>query len=57
MMSLRMTAGSLGYIIGTALGGYALFISSYELMGVLIGALGILSATITLLLINDPIIS
>jgi predicted MFS family arabinose efflux permease len=55
MMSLRMTAGSIGYIMGTAIGGYTLFISSYELMGVSIGALGIVSAIITLFLIRDPL--
>jgi len=55
MMSLRMTAGSVGYILGTALGGYTLYIASYELMGVSIGALGIVSALITLILIRDPL--
>jgi predicted MFS family arabinose efflux permease len=54
-MSLRMAAGSVGYIIGTVLGGYTLLISSYELMGVSIGVLGILSAMITLFLIRDPL--
>ncbi|NQT08740.1 MFS transporter [Candidatus Bathyarchaeota archaeon] len=55
MMSLRMAAGSVGYIIGTVLGGYTLLISGYELMGFSIGVLGILSAIITFFLIRDPL--
>jgi DHA1 family putative efflux transporter-like MFS transporter len=54
MMSLNSAFMNLGFVLGAGIGGYALLGGSWVLMGVSIGFMGILSATIIQLGAIDP---
>ena len=53
-MSLFNAADSLGAAIGAAVGGIALILYDYELVGITLGAMGIASAIVYHLLAIDP---
>ena len=54
MMSINSAALSLGNALGSALGGLALVLFNYEVMGSILGAMGIVAAIIFYLLTIDP---
>jgi len=54
MMSLNSAAQNLGSALGAALGGLALIFFDYELLGLTLGALGIVAAIVFHLLAIDP---
>jgi MFS family permease len=54
MMSLAAIFGNIGGAIGPAVGGLLLFLFSYQITGVAIGALGIVSTSIFCFLTKDP---
>jgi len=54
MMSIFSAADSLGSAFGAGLGGLALLLYNYELLGIFLGALGVAAAMILHLLVIDP---
>ena len=54
MMSLTSAAESLGSALGAALGGVILVLFNYSIMGSVLGALGIVAATVFYFLAIDP---
>ncbi len=54
MMSLTSAAQSLGSALGAALGGAMLVLYNYLIMGIVLGALGIVAAIIFYILTIDP---
>ena len=54
MMSITSAALSLGSAVGAALGGLVLDLFNYEVMGSLLGAMGVVAAIIFYLLTVDP---
>jgi predicted MFS family arabinose efflux permease len=54
MMSTRSIFGAMGGAIGAAVGGVALFLFSYQALGLAIGAIGIIPAAIVFFLVKDP---
>jgi MFS family permease len=55
MMSLNSASMNLGMALGAGIGGYFLLVGDWTLMGVFIGALGLLSAGVLQLWAVDPI--
>jgi len=54
IMSLSSATGNIGITIGAGLGGLSLFWYDYEMLGILLGALGIFAAIIYQLLVIEP---
>jgi predicted MFS family arabinose efflux permease len=54
MMSLNSASQSLGYMIGTGLGGYIILKYSYNLAGIALGSMGVLAAIVYWIFSLDP---
>ena len=54
MMSLGLASGSVGAALGAGLGGFILLNYSYGMVGVILGAMGIISSIIIFILAVDP---
>jgi len=54
MMSLYSAADSIGAALGTGIGGLVLLLYNYELLGVSLGAMGIIASILLYLLAIDP---
>jgi predicted MFS family arabinose efflux permease len=54
MMSLNSASGGLGGALGAGIGGFALLAYGYWMSGLILGALGVVSALIYMLLTVDP---
>jgi DHA1 family inner membrane transport protein len=55
MMSISQAASMLGSTIGATIGGWALLVYGYELIGVTLGVMMLLAAIVYQILSNDPI--
>jgi DHA1 family inner membrane transport protein len=55
MMSISQAASMLGSTIGATVGGWALLVSGYDLIGVTLGAMMLLAAIVFQILSKDPI--
>jgi predicted MFS family arabinose efflux permease len=55
MMSIGQAASMLGSTIGATVGGWALLVSGYELIGITLGVMMLLTAIVFQILSNDPI--
>jgi MFS family permease len=55
MMSLNSAAMNIGSVLGAGIGGYALFVGNWGLMGVSIGVLGLFSAFVFQIGAIDPL--
>ena len=54
MMSLNSASGGLGGALGAGIGGFALLTFGYGMSGLILGALGVVSALIYMFLTTDP---
>jgi predicted MFS family arabinose efflux permease len=55
MMSLNSAAMRIGSLMGTSIGGLTIIVCGWRALGILLGSMGLLSASIYLLFANDPI--
>ena len=54
MMSLRAAFGGAGSFLGVTLGGISLNMYNYQILGIVLGVLGMASITVILLFAKDP---